>query len=207
MLAQRLLGAKVTGNAAPLLIGSSIVSGGVSTTIACPTPEGAESGDLLVAVGVSSVALTVFPSGWTQTLGSTNRFVVVGTHDGAASTYSFGRTSSTSITVALLCFRGCNYGVTGTLSAGVQDPVAPSITTTELVSTLIAWASLVGADHTYTPPSGWTIVESISTGGPSVCVAVKDTHVNAGAQATATFTRVSGTSTLSRAHQFSIHPT
>lgn len=207
MLAQKLMGAKVSAGGGGFVSVSSATGSASGADFDVGTPSGAVAGDLLVAVGVMSRAPASFPVGWTVALNASNRFIAVGTHDGVSTAYGFGSTSSYGYAAAILCFRAYAYGVTGAISAGVQDPVAPSITTVEPFSDLVAFASSIATGHTWSPPAGWTSIVDLSSASSSLCVALKDAPVGAGATATVAFTRTSGASTLNRAVQLSVHPT
>jgi len=137
MLADKLRAASLTALPLPVFVSSSVVRSGVAAnTVTAPT--GIQDGDLLIAVGFTSVTLTLvaFPSGFSifseSYTNANGVFVATKTAASESGDYSFTWSGNGSNAIAILVYRAANtINVTGGSNAtatttGSADSVTPT---------------------------------------------------------------------------------
>jgi len=187
--------------------GSEDTRDGAGTSLIVQTPAGAQLGDLLVMLATADDPADTFttPAGWTSRLSANGRAIMtLASYDGSTANYTFTFTSTTT-RIQILCFRAAVWGVVGTPSASVDNPVAPSITINEANSLWLAFASSTDANVVYATPSGFSDIVPARTSTVSQKIIVNDSVQPTGATSSITFTRTSGINT-GRANQFSVSP-
>jgi hypothetical protein len=187
-------------------IGATSASAVAANSVTVDVPAGAEAGDILVAVaGTSTGNEHNVPSGWSDRLTSNGLSMrSLGSYDGTTPNFTFTSPANTTHGIALLAFRGYDFGAATGVSSLAADPTPPSLTVPANDSLIVQAAVLLGASHTYSMPAGWTNRIELTT-GRSVSVFERDTPVAAGSLAGTQITRTSG-STTARAFQFSLSP-
>ena len=193
--------------AAVTFVSSSISTNTTGTSISANVPAGAQTNDLLIAIGISASGglWAAEQPAWLERLDENNRYTASLTWDGSLSSYTFNTASSVAKTVAILAFRNASWGTNSATSGTAQDPIAASITVPANNSLLVAVSAVTASANTYTAPSGWTLVTESSTDN-SLSIWRKNDAVSSGASGTTQFTRTTGTSTVARAWQLSISP-
>ena len=201
----------MVGNRTVQFISSTIASVSSGTAaVNVSTPAEAQSGDLLVAVGINgnlTYTWTVAGS-FTENLDSGGRLVASSIWTGGASHTFTSSSSNGSKTVALLLFRYATIGAVSTVGTAAADPIAPS---TSLGSVTVGSirVGLLGsgqAGNTYNAPDGWTTIYNQDT-PTTMGVFIQNDKVTTTALASQTFVRATGSLTSPTAVQFSITPT
>lgn len=195
---------------------SFVASGSVNnsstsgTSVVIPTPSGAQSGDMLLAiVGYSGVNSITAPAGWTTALitssASSRRIATFaraadGT-EGASVTFTLG--ASVANIGVMLAYRnaGMIEASSGQENLTSTSAIAPTITTLS-VSRVLVFGAVTGASGSFTAPSGMT--ERIDLTGTGLSLTVCDQLVmSPGSTGTRTAT---ATVTLNNAAQLHALP-
>lgn len=184
----------------PSIVSTSSASELLSTSLSVSAPEGAQEGDLLVAVSQGSTLLPVLPPvGWTVAAGPTNgASVATAVFDGVTPSFLFTAAGAVDQSVMMLALRGAEVDVVGSFGADAANPT-PSTVTVATPNSLNLTVVASDAGQAYTMPVGWTLVASINT-SRTIAVFRRTARVGIGALLGVLVTRILGAA-LGRAAQ------